>query len=283
MRGRLNVRFSGHRGQQGELMAGGQHYESVSFEVEGAVAIVTLNRPEAHNSISETVVSEISDIWARLRMDDSVRAIVLTAAGEKAFCTGIDRSWSPPQPNSPVAINDPLMKLGPKTADLWKPVVAAVNGMACGGAFYFLGESDTIVAADHATFFDPHTTYGLAACFEPILLYGQMPFGELCRIALMGNYERMTAQRAHQIGFVQDVVPAASLLDTAKRIANDLASMPASAVQATLRALWAAREMGRAQAVSMAPHLVSLGNRPEAIEEGLEMFRSGKRIEWRAR
>ena len=59
--------------------------------------------------------------------------------------------------------------------------------------------------------------------------------------------------------------------------------MPAAAVQATLRALWVAREMGRAQAVSMAPHLVSLGNQPDAIEEGLQMFRSGKRIEWRAR
>ena len=69
-------------------------------------------------------------------------------------------------------IDDPGLLLGPKSADLWKPVVAAVNGMACGGAFYLLGEVETIVAADHATFFDPHTTYGMAAGFEPMLTSG---------------------------------------------------------------------------------------------------------------
>lgn len=264
-------------------MAADSSYTTVEFTTDAGVAWVTLNRPDAHNSFNETMTNEVADVWARLRFDDSVRAIVLTGAGDKAFCTGIDRSWIPAQPNSMQMIDDPGMKLGPKTADLWKPVVAAVNGMACGGAFYFLGEVETIVAADHATFFDPHTTYGMAACFEPILAYGQMPFGELARIALMGNYERMTAQRAYQIGFVQDVVPSADLLTTAGRIAGAMAAQPAAAVQGTLRALWAAREMSRKQALSMAAQLVLLGNQPEAIAEGQQMFTSGKRIEWKPR
>ena len=176
-------------------------------------------------------------------------------------------------------VDDPLLGLGPKSCDLWKPVIAAVNGMACGGAYYLLGEVESIVAADHATFFDPHTTYGMAACWEPILLYGQMPFGELCRIALMGNHERMSARRAHEVGFVQDVVPLADLRATAGRIAHAVASQPAAAVEGTLRALWAAREMARAQALAMAPHLVTLGNQPDALAEGQQAFASGRRIE----
>ena len=155
--------------------------------------------------------------------------------------------------------------------------------MACGGAAYLLGEVETIVAADSATFFDPHTTYGMAACYEPILLFGQMPWGELCRLALMGNHERMSAQRAQQVGFVQDVVPLAELRDAAGKIAQAMASQPAAALEGTLRALWSAREMARAQAIAMAPHLVTLGNQPEAIAEGQAAFTSGQRISWTLR
>jgi enoyl-CoA hydratase/carnithine racemase len=251
----------------------------VLLEVDGAVAWVTLNRPDRHNALDEPLATSLRATWRDLRVDDSVRAVVLTGAGEQAFCTGIDRDWSVPQPSSPYMVDDPLLGLGPKSCDLWKPVIAAVNGMACGGAYYLLGEVESIVAADHATFFDPHTTYGMAACWEPILLYGQMPFGELCRIALMGNHERMSARRAHEVGFVQDVVPLADLRATAGRIARAVASQPAAAVEGTLRALWAAREMARAQALAMAPHLVTLGNQPDALAEGQQAFASGRRIE----
>ena len=258
-------------------------FETLLYEVDGRVARITLNRPERHNAFDEVLANELQSVWRALRFLDDIRAVVITGAGDKSFCTGIDRSWSVPQPESPFMIDDPGLLLGPKTAGLWKPVIAAVNGMACGGAFYLLGECETIVAADHATFFDPHTTYGMAASFEPILLYGQMPFGELCRLALMGSHERMTAQRAHQIGFVQDVVSGADLLTTAGSIAQAIASQPAAAVQGTLRSLWAAREMGRAQALAMAPHLVSLGNQPDALAEGQQAFASGQRIQPRLR
>jgi len=258
-------------------------FDTLRYEQRDRVAIVTLDRADRHNAVDETLARELATVWRALRFDDTVRSIVLTASGDRAFCTGIDRDWSVAQPDPPFMIDDPLMTIGPKTADLWKPVIAAVNGMACGGAFYLLGEVESIIAADHATFFDPHTTYGMAACFEPILLYGQMPFGELCRIALMGNHERMTAERAHQIGFVQDVVPGADLLSTALAVATAIASQPAAAVQGTLRSLWAAREMGRAQAIAMAPHLVTLGNQPAALAEGQAAFSSGQRISPRLR
>ena len=122
--------------------------------------------------------------------------------------------------------NDPGDNLGPKSCDLWKPVIAAVNGMACGGAFYMLGEVEFIVAAEHATFFDPHVTYGMTAAFEPIHMAGITPFTEIMRLSLLGNYERMSAQRAYQIGMVSEVVPGAELATRARELAAIIASQP---------------------------------------------------------
>src|SRR5207244_12083419 len=120
--------------------------------------------------------------------------------------------------------NDPGANINPKENDLWKPVVAAVNGMACGGALYMLGESDIIIAAEHATFFDPHVTYGMVAGFETVHLLQKLPLGETLRVQLLGAHERMSAARAHQVGLVSEVVPAGELLDRAMRVATALAS-----------------------------------------------------------
>jgi enoyl-CoA hydratase/carnithine racemase len=258
-------------------------FETLLYEEADGVAWITLNRPERHNAFDGTLTRELHGLWRDLRFDDAVRCIVLTGAGDRAFCTGIDRTEEVPQPSSPFMIDDPGLLLGPKSADLWKPVIAAVNGMACGGAFYLLGEVDFIVAAESATFFDPHVTYGMTAAFEPILMQQQVPFGELMRLSLMGNHERMSARRAYEVGMVSEVVPLERLREAAGWAASAIASQPAAAVEGTVRALWAARELGRQGALSMAPALVTLGNQPEAIAEGQAAFTSGRRIEPRIR
>jgi len=197
-------------------------YETIDERIEDGVAWITLNRPEVHNSFNRAMQRELRAVWRDYRRNDDVRCVVLTGAGDRAFCTGIDRSeqmgddrpegiddgdqhigaWS-----TPFHFDDPGDWIGPKSNDLWKPVIAAVNGMACGGAFYMLGEVEFIIAAEHATFFDPHVTYGMCATFEPIHMLQKMPFGEVMRMSLLGNHERLSAQRAHQIGMVSEVVP----------------------------------------------------------------------------
>ena len=239
------------------------------------VALVTLDRPEKLNAVDLETAGELAAAWRAFRYDDEVRAAVVTGAGGRAFCTGIDRSVRVPQPSSPYTIDDPLIAIGPKANDLWKPVIAAVEGMACGGAFYLLGEAEFVVASREATFFDPHTTYGMVSAYEAIAMAQRMPFGEVARMSLMGTAERVTARRAYEIGLVSEVTAAGGAVAAALRSAEVIASYPTEAVQGTVRAVWSAKEGARAQAMAHAPHLIALGNLPPDQQSGLFRRRGG--------
>jgi enoyl-CoA hydratase/carnithine racemase len=245
------------------------------------VAVVTLDRPARLNAIDLTMRDELQEIWRELRFDDSVRAVVLTGAGERAFSTGLDRDAVVPQPGSPYMADDPLLRVGPKSNDLWKPVIAAVRGMACGGAFYLLGESDFLVADTTAAFFDPHTSYGMVSAYESVLMAQRMPYGEVARMMLMGTAERISARRAHDIGLVSELTEPGGALAAATECAAVLAGYPAEGVQGTVRALWAARETALAAGFAQAPHLVSLGNLP--AERQAELFGGRARGGFRTR
>ena len=156
-----------------------------------------------------------------LRTNDDVRCVVLTGAGDRAFCTGLDREGigsiddlppgKLPGYNTPWDFDDPGKSVCPKTNDLWKPVIAAVNGMACGGAFYILGEVDFIIAAEHATFFDPHVTYGMPAASSRSSCCTRCPSRRSCGCPCSAPTSGCRPARAHQIGFVSEVVPADEL------------------------------------------------------------------------
>ncbi len=270
-------------------------FTTITVEIDEAakVAVVTLDRPEAYNAFSPTMQEELKSTWRAFRSDDRVNAVVLTAAGDMSFCVGIDRNEAEFTnmagdsrlygTSNNFMYDDPGDDLGPKSCDLWKPVICAVNGMACGGAFYMLAESDIIIAADHATFFDPHVTYGMAAVYEPMKMLQYMPLGEVLRMTLLGNHERMSAATAHRIGLVSEVCPADELMERARWVADAIASQPAVGVQASLRSIWAANDLGTKQALSMGPSLLTTGFDMAGMEEGNAAFSSGKRIDPRIR
>jgi len=258
--------------------------ETLLYREEDGVAVVTLNRADVHNCFNTQMEHELAAVWNSIKANPEVRAAVLTAAGDRSFCTGMDRGDIPVDADyDPYTYDDPGHRLGPKSQECWKPVIGAVNGMAGGGAFYLLGECDILIAADHATFFDPHVTYGMPAVFEPITMLARMPFGEVMRMSLMGTAERISAQRAYEIGLVTEVVPKEQLLDAALHVARTIASFPQSAVLSTLRTLWAARELTPDQGRIMGNVLLNLGTSTEAKAEGQQVFSSGKRIEPRIR
>jgi enoyl-CoA hydratase/carnithine racemase len=277
-------------------------FETLGYQEDNGVAWVTLNRPAVYNAFNAVMQRELRTLWRSLRRHDDVRVVVLTGAGDKAFCTGIDRNEALSggagddtlgedgeavhvgAGQTPFMFDDPGEDLGPKTCDLWKPVIGAVNGMACGGAFYLLGEVDFIIATEQATFFDPHVTYGMAAAFEPLQMTGRLPFGELARLTLLGASERLSAQRAHQIGLVSELASDVDdLRAKADWAARAIADSPPLAVQGSLRALWAGRDLTRGQALALGYAFVGLGNSEQALAEGQERFASGARLQWRLR
>ena len=269
-----------------------ERFETIRVEVTDHICRVTLDRPEVLNAFDDQMRAEIRSTWRALRTMDDVRVAVVTGAGEKAFCVGIDRGSEMSAleggahlygTSNNYMYDDPGDDMGPKACDLWKPVVAAVNGMCCGGAFYLLAECDIIVAAEHATFFDPHVTYGMTAVFEPVKMAQRMPLGEILRLTLLGSHERMTAQTALRIGLVSEVVGVDELSDTAQRLAADIASQPPDAVQGSLRAIWAANDLGRLDALALASSILAAGTSSSAMAEGQQAFSEGRRIQPRLR
>jgi enoyl-CoA hydratase/carnithine racemase len=241
-------------------------YETIEFDVTDHVATITLDRPDRMNSFNRTMCEEMTDVWARVRETDDIHVAVLRANGDRAFSTGLDVKegvwWRDQNIWNHV---DPGVHLGPRSNKVWKPVVCAVQAMCAGGGQYLVNESDIVVAAEEATFFDPHANGSIVSAVEPIgMLHRGVPLGEVLRWALMGSDERLTAETAKQIGLVTEVVAAADLRARAADIAAQIAKRDPIAIQGTVRAIWEATEMPPAMAKQNGLLYTHIGNRPPA-------------------
>jgi len=235
-------------------------FHTIVYTQANGVATVTLNRPERLNAFNQLMCEEIHAVWQRVRDDNDIRVVVLRAAGDRAFCSGVDMKDGVPLSTNPWHRRDPGDLLRPKASGVYKPVVAAVRGLAAGGAFYLLGEADLIISEPGAQFFDPHVSVGLAAVLEPILLTRRLPLGEVLKLALMGSAERMTADRALELGLLAEIVESDRLDDRAHQIATTLAGLDPLAVQGTVRAIWESLDRGRTAALDAALPYTVLGN-----------------------
>jgi enoyl-CoA hydratase/carnithine racemase len=259
-------------------------YETLIYEERDHVAWITLNRPEVLNSFNMTMVKELGAVWTRVATSSDVRCAVLTGTG-RAFCVGLDRTDFFDTGES-LELN---VELAPKAKGCWKPVIAAVNGMAAAGAFYMLGEADILICSEGATFFDSHVTFGMVSGHESMHMVQRMPFGEVVRMQLLGNYERLSARRALEVGLVSEVVPGDELLAAAGRLARIVAAQEPSAIEGTLRALWAARSLPRQEAFDLMPTIFSGVGAGDALNEnrtyatGQADFVAKKRVEWTLR
>lgn len=214
-------------------------FQTVRFEVDDDhVATITLNRPDVMNCFNQQMLDEFGEIWRICRTNDDIRVVVLRAAGDRAFCTGVDRKQGRDIHPNQFSADDPGFWLGAKQNRVWKPLILAIHGMFAGGAFYWMNECDVAICSEDATFFDPHTTYGMASALEPAGLVRRIPFGEVMRIALFGNDERVSAARALTIGLVTEVTAREALWDRAHTLALRLAEKPPLAVQGTVKAVW---------------------------------------------
>jgi enoyl-CoA hydratase/carnithine racemase len=246
-------------------------YSTIRYETTpDLVATITLDRPDALNAFDRTMCEEIRDAWHRIKADPAVNAVVLRAAGDRAFCAGLDTKKAYGQPDDIWNHEDPGELLSPKWQKLWKPVVCAVQGMCTAGAFYFLNEADVVICSEDATFFDSHVTHGMVCALEPIGLMRRIGLGETLRIALSGNDERVGAATALRIGLVSEVVAREQLWPRAHEIAAGIASKPSVATQGTVRAIWESLDRPYRAAMEQGLIYTRVGNPPGMAEASLE-------------
>jgi enoyl-CoA hydratase/carnithine racemase len=226
------------------MNAGARSFDTIKYEVDGHKATITLNRPDALNALSPHMITELRTAYDEVENDDNVWILIVTGTG-RAFCTGADAKqipedgkvinerpylssydqWEAPQEGTP-----PFRRMA-------KPVLAAINGICCGAGLDWVTTGDIVIASKKATFFDPHVSIGLVAGREMVRLARVLPRSVALRIALMGKHERMTAERAYELGMITEIVEHERLLDRAHEIADIVNSNAPLAVRGTRLAI----------------------------------------------
>jgi enoyl-CoA hydratase/carnithine racemase len=201
---------------------------SVDVERRGPITVVTINRPQAGNSLDGATMTGIGYAFEEAAKDPEVRVVVLTAAGEKIFCAGMDlKAFMTP---GAMEVQGPGLGIFMRQP-YPKPVVAAVNGTAVGGGFELAMFCDIIVAAETAKFGLPEVSRGLIAAGGGTRLPTRVPLAFALELGLTGK--PVKASRLYEVGLVSRVVPAAEVLAAALEIAEAIADNGPLAVQVT--------------------------------------------------
>lgn len=206
----------------------------VEFEQDGVVGIVTLNRPEVHNAINPEMTIRLADLWGQIRDDDTIRAVVVTGAGDQAFCAGADLVESIPLMSGarpPETEWDRQLLADLPSAwrailrgfDVEKPVIAAVNGLAVAGGMELLLATDIRVASEDAVFGLQEVRWGLfPAGGSTVRLPAQIPYALAMEILLTGDL--FDADRAYAMGLLNHVTPRDQLMPKALELAHRVAA-----------------------------------------------------------
>ncbi len=260
-------------------------FETIIYEKKDRVATITLNRPERLNAINGVMSRELSQAWTLVSEDPEVSVAIVTAAGEKSFCTGFDmldvasaESADVGETESRGSIDS--IKFTAIQNGCWKPVITAVNGMVTGGGLHFIADSDLIVAAEHATFFDNHVRVGMVSGMEPVGLIRRLGMEAVLRMSFLGGLERMSAQRAHQLGLVGDVVPQAQLQSRALELAGKIAQHSPAALMASKRVIWESLDRGLHDSLAHAWNVITEHTSHPDSTEGPLAFAERRTPKW---
>ncbi|CAN7340584.1 enoyl-CoA hydratase/isomerase family protein [Mycolicibacterium frederiksbergense] len=265
-------------------------YDTIKYEVDGHTATITMNRPDALNALSPHMITELRAAYQQVEDDDNVWLMIVTATG-RAFCTGADvkeipgdgkvlnerpylstyEQWEAPQEGTP------------PFRTMTKPVIVAVNGICCGAGLDWVTTGDIVIASEAATFFDPHVSIGLVAAREMVRLAKALPRSVALRMALMGKHERMTVQRAYELGLITEIVEHEKLLARAHEIADTVNLNAPLAVRGTRLAIHKTLDLPLHEGEILAETFRERVTRTEDALEGPRAFVEKRKPNWQAR
>jgi len=208
-----------------------ERYRFCRYEVDGPLLTLTIDRPEVLNSLHPNAHRELTDTFDRYATDPALRVTIVTSTAEHAFCIDTDLK----------ALDATGDHTKPSTGfagithrfDLWKPLIAAVNGLCLGGGMEILAACDLAVAAAHAQFGLPEPRVGLAALGGGLLQRLPRQVGMKDAMALVLTARRIPAEEARRIGLINEIVPAAELMSRARALADDILACAPLAIQAS--------------------------------------------------
>ena len=263
--------------------------KTVLFEVQERVATITLNRPGRKNAMNQELKDELRECWRRVKADPDIWVAIITGAGA-AFSSGADveslasGGFTKPDRWRELAMIEGIVELPtPRRMRVHKPVIAAVNGVVAGFSLDLVTEADVPIASDQATFVDPHVSLGYVSSHEMVNMARRVPVAVCLRMALLGSRERMSAQRAYEVGLVTEVVPPAKLMDRARELAGMLVSNAPLAVWGTKMAILQGLGLPIPQAEEIAAGYLEVVEQSEDHAEGPRAFVAKRKPDWKGR
>lgn len=204
---------------------------AIGYEKKGQIAIVTINSPDVMNCVNLEDAEALGQAWLDFRDDDDLRVAILTGAGDQSFCAGANLKELIPKINSGEVSIEPTMAWIIKNINLYKPIIAAVNGHCLAGGTEMLQGTDIRFAVPEATFGLAEPKWGLfPAGGSTVRLPRQIPYCWAMQILLVGD--PITAEQALQIGLINRIVPREKLMDEAMAMAERICQNGPIAVKA---------------------------------------------------
>lgn len=248
---------------------------AIDYEKEGRVAIFTINRPEAMNSLDSQTFQELHDRMVDFRDDPDLWVGIITGAGERAFSAGADLKELRVRP---VEVTTSIMR----GLELWKPLIAAINGYALGGGLEIALACDLRIAAENAQLGQPEVTAGAMSGWGGTQRLPRMiPWCEAAKLLFTG--QRIDAQEAYRIGLVNKVVPLDQLMPEAKQLAEAICQAGPLAVRATKEAMIKGSSMTLEAGLQLEKELATNVKSSEDFQEGAKAFAERRKPEWKGR
>ncbi len=254
--------------------------ETVRYEVRDHVAHLTIDRPEKRNALDFATLRQLQAQLLRARDDKEARVVVLTGAGEKAFCAGGDLAGM--RAGGFLEQHDgrsQFAKVFQCLQAIGKPTIGRINGVAYGGGFGVALACDMLVAAEHARFATPEIKVGLYPFMVMAVLFRNIPRKIGLELCMTGRV--VSAQEAKEIGFVNRVAPAGQLDETVAALASSLTSLSPSILKLGKDAFYAMADMPQGKALEYLQCMFSINTLADDAAEGIAAFIQKRKPEWK--